>query len=258
MANLHIAWYRVRGILLTVLCSLVFFLGSYVANQPTVSVSSTAEGRELPVHCVQTENPVVSLTFDCVWSRENTRIILDILGKYNAKATFFVTGTWVDLYPEYVKQIAEAGHDLGNYSQSYKNMSGMRKAEIQQEIQSVHERVRELTGLEMKLFRAPYNDYSSELIGTVKMSGYMPICRNVDSEDWKNYGIDSIIQKVTNNDQLGNGSIVLMHNGADYTAQALETVITSLQEQGYELVPVSQLVAWDHYYIDARGRQIQE
>ena len=86
----------------------------------------------------------------------------------------------------------------------------------------------------------------------------MAVQWDVDSEDWKNYGVDSIIQKVTQHKHLGNGSIILMHNGAEYTAAALEAVITGLQSQGYELVPVSGLIVWSNYHMDPEGRQIPE
>jgi peptidoglycan/xylan/chitin deacetylase (PgdA/CDA1 family) len=78
----------------------------------------------------------------------------------------------------------------------------------------------------------------------------------VDSLDWKDYGVDSIIQTVTQHKHLGNGSIILCHNGAKYTAQALDTLITTLQDQGYELVPISQLIYRDNYHLDVEGRQI--
>ena len=254
----QIAWYRLRGPGLVCLCSLLFFCGAYVANQKSVTVNSTVNGRELPVYCVQTDKKQVALTFDAAWGNESTETILNILKKYGVKATFFMTGGWVDRYPEDVKKIAAAGHDLGNHSQNHKNMSELSRADIRKEIQEVHEKVQKLTGIEMNLFRALYGDYDNELIETVKMSGYLPIQWDVDSEDWKNYGVDSIIRKVTEHKHLGNGSIILMHNGADYTAQALETVIVSLQEQGYELVPVSGLVLWKDYHMDGEGRQIPD
>lgn len=254
----QIAWYRLRGLGLICLCSLVFFVGAYVTNQKSITTSSAVNGRQLPVYCVQTEEKKVALTFDAAWGNEQTQIILNILEKYGVKATFFMTGGWVEKYPEDVKQIAEAGHELGNHSQNHKNMSELSKSEIQKEIQEVHSSVQKLTGMEMKLFRAPYGDYDDELIETVKASGYLPVQWDVDSEDWKDYGIESIIKKVGEHPHLGNGSIILMHNGAKYTPQALEMVIERLQEQGYEIVPVSQLVLWSNYHMDAEGRQIAD
>ena len=74
--------------------------------------------------------------------------------------------------------------------------------------------------------------------------------------DWKDYGADNIVSRVLNNKNLGNGSIILMHNGAKYTKDALERVITGLQEQGYTIVPISELIITDNYTVDHTGRQI--
>lgn len=254
----NIWWYRLRGPGLLGLCCLLFFCGVQMAQQQSIAVSSTSGERQLPVYCVQTEKKQAALTFDAAWGNEQTDIILKILDAYQVKATFFLTGGWVDAYPEDVKKIAAAGHDIGNHSQNHKNMSELSRTEIQKEILDVHASVKELTGVEMTLFRPPYGDYDDELITTAKACGYLPVQWDVDSEDWKNYGVDSIIQKVTQHRHLGNGSIILMHNGADYLPQALETVITSLLEQGYELVPVSRLVYWENYHMDVEGRQIPD
>ena len=140
--------------------------------------------------------------------------------------------------------------------ENHKNMSKLSAAQQKKEIMSVHDKVKTLTGIDMNLFRPPYGDYNTLLIQTSKSCGYLPIQWDVDSLDWKNYGVDSIVQTITENPHLGNGSIILMHNGAKYTAQALDTVITKLQEAGYELVPLSQLVYRENYRIDHEGRQI--
>ena len=80
----------------------------------------------------------------------------------------------------------------------------------------------------------------------------------MDSLDWKDYGADSIIDTVLNHEALENGSIILCHNGAKYTAEALEAVITGLQEKGYEIVSVSELIYKDNYHMDVTGRQIKD
>lgn len=81
---------------------------------------------------------------------------------------------------------------------------------------------------------------------------------NSDSLDWKDYGVDSIVKTVTEHKHLGNGSIILCHNGAKYTAEALDALITGLKEQGYEIVPISELIYRDNYHMDHEGRQIQD
>jgi peptidoglycan/xylan/chitin deacetylase (PgdA/CDA1 family) len=121
----------------------------------------------------------------------------------------------------------------------------------------VHNRVVELTGYSMFLFRPPYGDYNNELISTSYLCGYYPVQWDVDSLDWKDYGVDPIIETVLNHNHLGSGSIILCHNGSNYIASALDTLITGIKEKGYELVPVSELIYKDNYHMNREGRQIQ-
>lgn len=223
-----------------------------------ISVSSTAGNRELPIYCVETEKPQISISFDAAWGNEDTQALLDILASHEVKATFFMTGGWVESYPDDVKKIYEAGHDLGNHSESHKYMSKLSDEEMTRELMTVHNKVKELTGYEMFLFRPPYGDYNNEVVTNVRKNGYYPIQWNVDSLDWKDYGAADIVKKITENKNLGNGSIILCHNGAKYTKDALDTVITTLQDKGYEFVPISQLIYKDNYHMNHEGRQIPD
>lgn len=220
-----------------------------------ITVTNHASKRELPIYCVETEKKQVALSFDAAWGNEDTAKILEILAKHNVHVTFFMTGGWVENYPEDVKAIAAAGHDLGNHSENHKKMSEISAEECKSELSKVHDKVKALTNQDMCLFRPPYGDYNNTLITTAKELGYYSIQWDIDSLDWKNYGVQNIIDKVVNNKNLGNGSIILMHNGAKFTAQALDSVITGLKEKGYEIVPISQLIIRENYIIDANGRQ---
>lgn len=227
-----------------------------VDREETVAVSTASSKRELPIYCVRTERPQIALTFDAAWGNEDTEVILEILEKYDVKATFFMTGGWVKSYPEDVKKILEAGHDLGNHSENHPNMSQLSDSEKEEELMLVHNRVKQLTNYEMFLFRPPYGDYDDKVIKCAKKCGYYTIQWDVDSLDWKDYGTDSIIKTVCEHKHLGNGSIILCHNGAKYTASALARMIEHLQADGYEFVPVSQLIHRENYYMDHEGRQI--
>lgn len=211
--------------------------------------------RELPIYCVETDEKVVSLSFDAAWGNEDTQTILDILDEYDVRVTFFMTGGWVEAYPDDVKAIYEAGHDLGNHSENHKNMSQLSTSECADELNSVTEKVENLTGYTMELFRPPYGDYDNDVITTAAECGYYTIQWDVDSLDWKNYGVDSIITTVLNHDNLQDGSIILMHNGGKYTAEALPSVIEGLQEMGYDIVPISELIIREGYHMDVTGRQ---
>ena len=137
-------------------------------------------------------------------------------------------------------------------------MSQLSNDEKRQEIVSVHQKVKELTGYDMFLFRPPYGDYDNDVIRTASECGYYSIQWDVDSLDWKDYGADSIISTVCDHKHLGCGSIILCHNGAKFTAEALDELITNLKGQGYEIVPVSELIYRDGYHMNAEGRQIKD
>lgn len=214
--------------------------------------------RMLPIYCVNTDKPQVALTFDAAWGNEDTRRLMDILADHKVKVTFFMTGEWVEKYPEDVKFIAEQGHELGNHSENHKNMSKLDKETIRTELMTVHDKVKGLTGRDMILFRPPYGDYNNNVVETVSQMGYYPIQWDVDSLDWKDYGKDSIVDKVLNDPHLGNGSIILMHNGAKYTPSALDAVIKGLKDKGFELVPVSSLIWKENFHLDQEGRQFSD
>lgn len=238
-------------------CTLaIFAISGCICVPRAITVSNSSNGRELPIYCVQTDEPKVALSFDAAWGNEDTHDILDILKKHDVNVTFFMTGGWVDSYPDDVKAILAAGHDLGNHSQNHKNMSQLSNEQCQQELMEVHDKVKALTGYEMFLFRPPYGDYDNHVITNAEDCGYYTIQWDVDSLDWKDYGVDSIIKTVTQHKHLGNGSIILMHNGAKYTAQALDAVLTGLKEKGYEIVPISELIIREDYHMDHEGRQI--
>lgn len=234
--------------------TLAFFLmaGSHFLSS-TMSVSGSA--KKLPIYCVDTDEKKVALSFDAAWGNEDTATLLEILKKYDVHVTFFMTGEWVHKFPDDVKAIAAAGHDLGNHSENHKQMSKLSAEQCKTELQKAHDRVKELTGIDMTLFRPPYGDYNNTLVQTVNDMGYHCIQWDVDSLDWKDYGADSIIKTVVNHKHLGNGSIILMHNGAKYTPQALESVILGLREKGYTIVPISELIYKENYEMDFEGRQ---
>lgn len=244
--------------MITLACLAMVAATSYTYMTGGIKVSNNVNGRELPIHSVETPEKKIALTFDTAWGSDDTKRILDILQKQDVHAAFFVTGQWVDKYPDDVKAIQAAGHDLGNHSENHKNMSQLTEEEKTRELLSVHKKVKALTGVKMNLFRAPYGDYDDEVILNAEENGYYTVLWNVDSMDWKDYGVKNILKTVLDSQDLKNGAIILCHNGAKYTADALEELIKGLKKKGYELVPVSQLIYKDNYHMDVTGRQIQD
>lgn len=242
---------------LVILSMIMFFGVAATTIKKVISVSNLNNERKLPIYCVDTTEKKVALSFDAAWGNDDTKEILEILKKNQVRVTFFMTGGWVKEYPEDVKAIAAAGHDLGNHSENHKQMSQLSKEQCMQEIKQVHDKVKELTGISMTLFRPPFGDYNNTLVEVANQMGYQCIQWDVDSLDWKNYGVMSIIDTVLNHKHLGSGSIILCHNGGKYTKDALEALINGLKDQGYTIVPISELIYTQDYHMDQEGRQFK-
>lgn len=164
-----------------VVLSILLVIGLGLKYLPdAISVSNIGKKRDLPIYCVKTEENKVALSFDAAWGNEDTQPILDILEKHNVKVTFFMTGEWINKYPEDVKKIAKAGHDLGNHSENHKQMSRLNAEQCKDEIMKVHKRIKDLTGIDMNLFRPPYGDYSNTVVAAARDCHYYTIQWDVD------------------------------------------------------------------------------
>ena len=137
-------------------------------------------------------------------------------------------------------------------------MSALTKEQIAEELKNTHDKVLNLTGIEMELFRPPFGEYTNNVIEAARENGYYTIQWDVDSLDWKEFGVEHEINQVLNHKHLGNGSIILFHNDAKYTPEALDKIIKGLKDKGYEIVPLSELIIRDEYTIDHEGRQFKK
>jgi polysaccharide deacetylase family sporulation protein PdaB len=234
----------------TVLAAAAIFW--FVSNPAVVGVSATK--RELPIYSVQRDNKAVSLTFDAAWGNEDTQQLIDILGKYKVRATFFVVGEWAKKYPESVKALAGAGHEVMNHSNDHAHFTKLSPNEIIADIESCNSKVEAVTGVKPTLFRAPFGEYDDNVIKTVNSMGIKTIQWDVDSLDWKEISAAEIHKRVVA--KVAPGSIVLFHNAALHTPEALPGIIEYLLQNGYSIVPASELVLRDNYTIDHSGRQI--
>ncbi|MEA5039736.1 MAG: polysaccharide deacetylase family protein [Clostridiaceae bacterium] len=194
--------------------------------------------------------------FPSPWGNEDTQQLIDILGKYNIKATFFVVGEWVDKYPESVKALADAGHEIMNHSNDHPYFTKLSTDEMTAQLNTCNDKIEALTGVRPVLFRPPYGDYNDKVILTVRGLGMEPIQWDVDSLDWKNPTPENICKRVLSRVQPG--SIILFHNAAQNTPAALPSVINGLIQKGYAIVPVSQLLICGDYSIDHTGRQLSK
>lgn len=209
--------------------------------------------RKLPVYSVETEQKKVAVTFDCAWGTEHTDAILDALARENVRATFFMVEFWTEKYPEYVKKIDEAGHEIGTHGATHSYMSKQGEGEIERELSSSAQAIEAITGKKTELFRPPYGDYDDLLVETAKRMGLYTIQWDVDSLDWKDLSASDIAMRVIN--RVQNGSIILCHNNGMHTDEALPVILDTLKNRGYEFVPVGELIYRENYTVDAAGRQ---
>lgn len=210
--------------------------------------------RLLPIYCVETEKKQIAISFDAAWGNDDTQQLIDILKEYDVPATFFVVGAWVDKYPESVKALSDAGHQIQNHSNTHPHMPQLSKEQIKDEIESCNKKIESITGKTPTLLRPPYGDYSNSLIEVMDQLGMYTIQWDVDSLDWKeNATADSICDRVTS--KVKPGSIVLFHNDADNTPAALPEILKCLKDDGYEFVFIEDLIMKENYSIDHTGKQ---
>ncbi|OMF32191.1 polysaccharide deacetylase [Paenibacillus sp. FSL H8-0548] len=195
---------------------------------------------------VPTKDKKLSLTFDDGPYPEMTNKILDLLKKYNAKATFFVLGNKVERYPETIKREIAEGHEVANHTFNHVYFQrSISQATIKEEIVRTENALEALTGKKPLLFRPPGGYYNEQSIQIAKALGYTTIMWSwhQDTNDWKSPGVDKIVNKVLNNAR--NGDIVLLHDyipGSMQTVKALETILFELSKRGFEFVTVTELM----------------
>lgn len=161
-------------------------ISGILSNPPTAIVSSmitSISGKQLPIYCVNTEEKKVSISFDAAWGADDTDTLLRILEENDVKTTFFLCGYWVDEYPEEVQKIVASGHDLGNHSSTHPHMSQLSSEQITKELQDCHNAVKDLTGIDMNLFRPPFGEYDNNVIETTYANDYYPVQWDVERID---------------------------------------------------------------------------
>lgn len=216
-------------------------------------LKTSGGNRLLPIYRVRTEEKKVAISFDAAWGNEDTQQLIDIMEEYGVKATFFVVGEWVDKYPESVKALFDAGHEVMNHSNTHPHMPQISKEKMIEEIKLCSDKIEAVTGVRPNLFRQPYGDYDNKSLKTLEEQGYYTIQWDVDSLDWKKLSAAEITQRIFS--RVRPGSIVLFHNAAINTPAALGDIIKGLLEKGYEFVKISELIYTSDYMIDHTGEQ---
>ena len=185
----------------------------------------------------------IALTFDDGPHPRKTEKILNILDKYNAKATFFVIGVNVQNYPNVLNKVIDNGHELGNHTFSHHILKSASANKIKNEILNTEDALYDHYLIRTNLLRPPCGLYDSALVDIAKENGYKIVLWTVDTKDWAHESAENIIKNVLAN--VKSGDIILFHDyvsGKDHSAEALDILIPKLQEMGYKFVTVSELL----------------
>lgn len=219
-------------------------------------IPTSAVEKNLPIYNVQTEEKKLAFTMNCAWNADDIDQILEVLKNNDVKITFFMVGEWIDKYPDEVKKIYEAGHEIGSHSNTHPHVNNLSSEKNLEEIKLSVSKIEKITGSQTKLYRTPYGEYNDTVIKTATENGYYPIQWDVDTLDYEGKTGDEMWGRIKG--KIKNGSIILSHNGTKHTAESLDMLIKNIKSKGFEIVKVSDLIYQDNYRIDNNGMQLKQ
>lgn len=220
------------------ICAVIaVFLWSYSAAIVTVPVTEK----------------VVALTFDDGPNPPHTQALLDTLDQHSVKATFFLKGQHVEAFPESVRAVAQAGHEIANHSYSHLPMLSFSKSEMLNELVRTNQLIEDLLGYQPDLFRPPYGVQGPGLKMALDELNMTSILMSTHGLDWEVNDPELIANTVL--ESIEPGSIILLHDGhGDVTdpnaqdsraasVQSTTIIIETLKAQGYRFATVGELIA---------------
>ncbi|MED4600322.1 polysaccharide deacetylase family sporulation protein PdaB [Paenibacillus validus] len=225
-----------------IICVAVLFAAGIIYSERG-NVSVFSQNEPAAVYNVPTEKKLIALTFDISWGDKRTEPILKVLEDKGVKnASFFLSSPWSESHPDIVKRIVKAGWEIGSHGHKHVNYSSLSDEEIRTQIKTAHTILSEVTEKNPNLIRLPNGDFDKRVLRIANELNYTVIQWDTDSLDWKNPGVENIVNRVVT--KAHPGDIVLMHasDSCKETHEALPVIIDKLREKGYEFVTVSQLM----------------
>ena len=190
------------------------------------------------------EEHAIALTFDDGPHPIYTDKILDVLERYDIKATFFAIGINAENYPAPLLRAHKEGHEIGNHTYNHKNLRNMKYEDMHREVTSATEKIYDLIDYGVNLIRPPQGAMSAQFLSLAEELGYRIVLWDVDTRDWAGESAEKMAQNILEN--TDNGDIILLHDyhlHAENTIRTLETVIPLLLERGFRFVTVSELLS---------------
>jgi peptidoglycan/xylan/chitin deacetylase (PgdA/CDA1 family) len=184
----------------------------------------------------------IVFSYDAGFNDNETSQILYILKKYNVKATFFLTGLWVEKFPQLARLIAYEGHEIGNHSYDHPDMVTLSHDEIVKNILKGGEVIKRITGVDpCPLFREPFGSWNKKVFKAVGAAGYKySIYWSIDTIDWQHPSTRVMVNRILR--KAKGGEIVLMHIDGNHTAEVSDIAIRNLKAAGFKFLTVGELL----------------
>jgi peptidoglycan/xylan/chitin deacetylase (PgdA/CDA1 family) len=188
------------------------------------------------------EKPFVAMTFDDGPHPQNTPRLLDMLRARNIKATFYVIGRSVDMYPQIVRRIVAEGHEVGNHTYTHRNLTKLSDSEVLRELTRTRESIVKAAGVQPRTMRPPYGALLQRQRAMIHEDfGYPTVLWSVDPRDWQRPGVSAVTSRILTNSH--NGAIILAHDLHAPTVDAMPGTLDGLLRKGFNFVTVSQMIA---------------
>ncbi len=217
-----------------VICAVVAIVFAVSFSPSSVSVFENG-----PIYKGSSEKKV-SLMVNVYWGTEYIPEMLDIFDKFGAKTTFFVGGMWVSENDDMLKEIYRRGHEIGNHGYFHKDHRKIGYDRNKEEIEITHKLVKQILGVDMKLFAPPSGSYGDTTLKVADELGYKTIMWTYDTIDWRDKDASLIYKRAT--DKISGGALVLMHPTAE-TVKALSDILSTIYSKGLTVAPVGEVIS---------------
>jgi peptidoglycan/xylan/chitin deacetylase (PgdA/CDA1 family) len=190
----------------------------------------------------------LALTYDEGPNDAGTPGLLEVLAKHQVKATFFLLGRYVKALPQLAREVAAAGHAIGNHSYSHRNLIFLSQDETRQELRHTSQVIEEATGIRPALFRPPFGGRRPGTFAIARDCGMTPVMWRVSGHDWDADSAGSIVRRIISG--VKGGDVILLHDGGhrelgadrSRTVMATAGLIRRCQDEGYQFVTVAEMM----------------
>ncbi|MFC7372616.1 polysaccharide deacetylase family sporulation protein PdaB [Fictibacillus iocasae] len=212
-------------------------------SQEQLAVFSSKEGPRA-IYKGEEKGNKVALTFDISWGEKRALPILDILKDEGIKnCTFFLSAAWAERHPEIVERIVKDGHEIASLGYQYKDYTDFEDRQVKRDILTAQEKLKKVSGKMTSLLRPPNGSFDKRVLNISEDLNHTVVHWSVDTKDWKNPGVDKIVQNAT--EDVQGGDIILLHasDSVKQTHKALPNIIQKLKDDGYKFVSVTEMIA---------------